>query len=174
MKQEIIEEMARIIAFDLCPNRSVHAKWGEEAQCYSDNNFAECTKIKNVVDKLYNAGYRKIPENAVVLTEEQMDMLVSRPYYEDQVRKTRKETAEKFARLVEFHSVSTRDEEGREIFTISALGLKEILHEEFGIPYDEIWKGITEYSVVENPSNHAPVSTVISSPVTDWNNAFST
>jgi hypothetical protein len=55
----------------------------------------------------------------------------------------RKETAEKFARLVEFHSVSTRDEEGREIFTISALGLKEILHEEFGIPYDEIAKEIT-------------------------------
>ena len=58
-KQKQIEEMARIIAFDLCPNRHVHAKWGEEAQCYSDNNFSECTKIKNVVDKLYNAGYRK-------------------------------------------------------------------------------------------------------------------
>ena len=66
-----IEEMARIIAFDLCPNRHVHAKWGEEAQCYSDNNFAECTQIKNVVDKLYEAGYRKIPEKAVVLTREE-------------------------------------------------------------------------------------------------------
>ena len=69
MKDKIIEEMARIIAFELCPNRAIHKKWGEEAQCYSDNNFSECTQIKNVVDKLYNAGYRKIPENAVVLTE---------------------------------------------------------------------------------------------------------
>lgn len=114
-KQKQIEEMARIIAFELCPNRAIHKKWGEEAQCYSDNNFAECKEIKNVVDKLYNAGYRK-----------------------------ESETAEKFARLVEFHSVSTRDNNGREIFTISALCLKEILHEEFGIPYDEIAKEIAE------------------------------
>lgn len=75
MDKQMIEEMARIIAFDLCPNRHVHAKWGEEAQCYSDNNFAECTKIKNVVDKLYNAGYRKIPEGAVVLTREEYEKL---------------------------------------------------------------------------------------------------
>ena len=61
-KQERIEEMARIIAFDLCPERHIHANYGEEAKCYSDNNFAECTKIKNVVDKLYNAGYRKADE----------------------------------------------------------------------------------------------------------------
>lgn len=68
-KQKQIDEMARIIAFDLCPNRHVHAKWGEEAQCYSDNNFAECTKIKNVVDKLYNAGYRKESETAKEIYE---------------------------------------------------------------------------------------------------------
>ena len=116
MKQEIIEEMARIIAFDLCPNRSVHAKWGEEAQCYSDNNFAECTKIKNVVDKLYNAGYRKIPENAVVLTREEYEELQTgqdfnygyhngetnmTAYYENiRLPEVRKETAEKFAERV--------------------------------------------------------------------------
>lgn len=81
LKQKQVEEMARIIAFDLCQNRSVHAKWGEEAQCYSDNNFSECIQIKNVVDKLYNAGYRKIPENGVVLTgteteERLVDLLV--------------------------------------------------------------------------------------------------
>ena len=64
-----------------------------------------------------------------------------------ELKQTRKETAEKFARLVEFHSVSTRDENGREIFTISALGLKEILHEEFGIPYNEIAKEFTEGNV---------------------------
>ena len=58
-EQKQIEKMARIIAFDLCPNRLIHANYGEKAQCYSDNNFAECAKIKNVVDKLYNAGYKK-------------------------------------------------------------------------------------------------------------------
>jgi hypothetical protein len=119
-------------------------------------------KSEYVAECFYNAGYRKIPENAVVLTEERNKIICDRieqlervetelqelnaKYYNEakdlrrEVKRVRKETAEKFARLVEFHSVSTRDEEGREIFTISALGLKEILHEEFGIPYDEIAK----------------------------------
>jgi hypothetical protein len=124
--------------------------------------------------ELHDLGYRKIPENAVVLTgmetEQQFEDLMvafdemgfmpntTHPFPEEYVEtwkqrlifvfgQLRKETAEKFARLVEFHSVSTRDEEGREIFTISALGLKEILHEEFGIPYDEIAKEITEGKV---------------------------
>lgn len=102
-KQKQIEEMARIIAFDLCPNRHVHAKWGEEAQCYSDNNFAECTKIKNVVDKLYNAGYRKIPENAVVLTNEneikqyEWSKMLDKMGVFEFADKVRNETAEKFA-----------------------------------------------------------------------------
>jgi hypothetical protein len=90
-----------------------------------------------------------IPEGAVVLTQEEWATVheqFAQAMYQKEVN-TRKETAEKFARLVEFHSVSTRDEEGREIFTISALGLKEILHEEFGIPYDEIAKEITEGKV---------------------------
>ena len=63
--------------------------------------------------------------------------------------KERNETVEKFARLVEFHSVSTRDNDGREMFTISALGLKEILHEEFGISYDEICKKFTDRAMKE-------------------------
>lgn len=82
-KQKQIEEIARIIAFVLCPNRNLHIRWGDKAQCYSDNNFAECTQIKNVVDKLYNAGYRKIPENAVVLTREEYDELKQ---YEEKVK----------------------------------------------------------------------------------------
>lgn len=119
---------------------------------------------------LTDLGYRKIPENAVVIpkevsccdnveerirtfnldgnkvdfTDEQIMAITSIFHYKEmQAKEIRKETAEKFARLVEFHSVSTRDENGREMFTISALGLKEILHEEFGITYDEICKEIT-------------------------------
>lgn len=115
--------------------------------------------IEKIVNALYNEGYRKIPKNAVVLTREEYNELqkgVKTHNYtamfeaQDAYRWEQgyfqgcKETAEKFARLVEFHSVSTRDNDGREIFTISALGLKEILHEEFGIPYDEICKEFTE------------------------------
>ena len=70
-KEKQIEEMARDIAFEFCPNRNLHKKWGNEAQCYSDDNFSECTTIKNAVDKLYNAGYRKIPEGSVVLSKEE-------------------------------------------------------------------------------------------------------
>ena len=57
------EQMARIIAFDLC-RQSYHSNWwGDEAQCYSDNNFHDCKKIKEVVDKLYNANYRKVADD---------------------------------------------------------------------------------------------------------------
>ena len=60
------EQMARIIAFDLC-GQSYHSNWwGNEAQCYSENNFHDCKKIKAVVDKLYNAGYRKVGEDEIV------------------------------------------------------------------------------------------------------------
>lgn len=100
MDKQKIEEMARIIAFELCPNRAIHKKWGEEAQCYSDNNFAECKEIKNVVDKLYNVGHRKIPELSkdTVLTANDIAELLTIV-----AKDTRKETAEKFAeRLKEY------------------------------------------------------------------------
>lgn len=45
-------------------------------------------------NKLYNAGYRKIPENAVVLTKEEYIDL-SRNYVTEQIEQVRKETAEK-------------------------------------------------------------------------------
>ena len=121
-----------------------------------------------------NGRFSVIPENAVVLTEEE---LIERDYerynlgyethrQESQKREdyietlshhindlenalliARKETAAKFARLVEFHSVATIGENGIEQFIISALGLKEILHEEFGVLYDEIYKEITDKEV---------------------------
>lgn len=99
-----IEEMARIIAFDLCPNRYQHIRWGEEAQCYSDNNFAECTKIKNVVDKLYNAGYRKVCEPAIkngeVVGFVNGADYVTKNLFLFGLSRVRKETAEKFAERV--------------------------------------------------------------------------
>ena len=132
-KQEI-EEMAKV----LCINDNFVCE-----TCPSEN---ECFNYKHA-KQLYDAGYSKIPENAVVLTREEYQML---NYFnhrgEELLKQERKETAEKFARLVEFHSVSTM-QDGIEYFTISALGLKEILHEEFGIPYYETCEEITEKGV---------------------------
>lgn len=64
------EQMARIISFELCPQK-YHKEWyGEEARCYADNNYADCAKIKEVVDKLYNANveeYRTKIENGTLV-----------------------------------------------------------------------------------------------------------
>lgn len=49
-----------------------------------------------------------------------------------------KETAKKLIRLIEFHSISKRDESGYETFTISNLCLREILREEFGFTNEEL------------------------------------
>lgn len=57
------EQMARIIAFELCPHRHHKELYGENAKCYADNNFGDCAKIKEVVDKIYNAGYRKVADD---------------------------------------------------------------------------------------------------------------
>ena len=159
-KKQQLETLGQDIA-DICSDMALN--------CCGNTPCYAC-----IAKRLERKGYRKIPENAVVLTREEYDELKQ---YEEKVKSgacftqkewlelcdeeckrntenlskarqlERKETAEKFARLVEFHSVSTRDENGREIFTISALGLKEILHEEFGIPYNEIAKEFTEGNV---------------------------
>lgn len=122
--------------------------------CYDGDDCVEERLADAILDS--NAI---IHENAVVLTREEKqeyESLVKLLIYDKPIKsrvyefikdikdQARKETAEKFARLVEFHSVSTRDNDGREMFTISALGLKEILTEEFGFKYDEIAKEFTE------------------------------
>lgn len=61
------EQMARIIAFELCPYKYHKEWWGENAKCYSDNNFAHCPRVKEVVDKIYNANYRKVGEDEIVI-----------------------------------------------------------------------------------------------------------
>ena len=99
-----IEEMARCIAFELCPKRHAHANWGEKAQCYSDNNFTECKQIKNVVDKLYNAGYRNCKDK-VVLSKEELNMLIgniekSSEIKAEELEKVRKETAREIIEML--------------------------------------------------------------------------
>ena len=42
-----IEEMAKIIALEMCPTQKEYSKFNNEATCY----FARCRNIKNAVDK---------------------------------------------------------------------------------------------------------------------------
>ena len=82
-----IDEMARILT--LCP-RNTCVGCGMECIDY------------RMAKAIYNAGYRKIPENAVVLTREQYekDLAIERELGERKASRARKETAEKFAERV--------------------------------------------------------------------------
>lgn len=77
-KDEMFEDkkqMARIIAFELCPQK-YHKEWyGEYANCYADDNFADCATIKEVVDKLINAGYRKVGKDEIVIKKSEYEKL---------------------------------------------------------------------------------------------------
>ena len=53
------EEIARMIAFStgengtFCEMGAVHERlYGDKANCYSDNNFAYCSHIKTLTDKI--------------------------------------------------------------------------------------------------------------------------
>lgn len=128
-KDKIIECMAQDIAYS-CADMAYNA-------------CGDVTCCGCLAKQLIEQGYRKIPDDSVVLTREGYDEFLRQgariDFLKDCIQQACKETAEKFARAVEFHSVATI-KDGREHFTISALGLKDILHEEFGIPYNEIAK----------------------------------
>ena len=69
------------------------------------------TTADDIADGIYNAGYRKIPENAVVLTKEEYIDL-SRNYVTEQIEKARKETAKEIldklnALMEQYHYKST-------------------------------------------------------------------
>ena len=52
-EQELREKIARIIAKHLCKNRYSHFQlYGDSANCYSRENFAECEAVCNAVDDL--------------------------------------------------------------------------------------------------------------------------
>ena len=77
-KQEQIEEIAKII---------------DEMYWVYD------TTAGDIAEELYNAGYRKIPENAVVLTKEEYIDL-SRNYVTEQIEQVRKKTAKEILLLL--------------------------------------------------------------------------
>ena len=84
MKEKIIEEMAKTLEF-CCNDKNIE-------NCNSDMSCDYC-RAKH----LYNAGYRKIPEGAVVITREEYEKLCDLAYFGNGEETIRKETAEKVA-----------------------------------------------------------------------------
>lgn len=139
MKDKIIEEMA----MDIC-------NMCRDMYGVCDNKKELCPAIKAEMEYLYNAGYRKIHENAVVLTrEEYEEFQVGKDfnygvhcgennmtaYYENiRLPEARKETAEKFAEKV--HKLFNRDIKDSVVYTQEE---KDIL-KDFCKDIDEIAK----------------------------------
>lgn len=62
-EQELREKIARIIAKHLCKNRYSHFQlYGDLANCYSRENFAECEAIADTVDALISEGIGDVSE----------------------------------------------------------------------------------------------------------------
>lgn len=100
-KQEQIEEMAQFIC-----GRST------DDICIIDRTSCDCNCAwARTAEAIYNAGYRKIPENAVVLTKEEYIDL-SRNYVTEQIEQVRKKTAKEIlsklnALMEQYHYKST-------------------------------------------------------------------
>ena len=110
MDKQMIEEMAKLVQGDMCGNIPCE-------ECNYNGKMKILPRYCGtylIAEKLYNAGYRKIPENAVVMTREEYNNMqfvtefigtkqkigacdFNRVFLQHE-RKIRKETAEKFAR----------------------------------------------------------------------------
>ena len=104
-KQKQIEEMAKT----LCANCR---KDGYSCSLYSSDDDWVCAQERERAEFFYNAGYRKIPENAVVLTKEEFEkyehrqnqinvLLLNNELLRKTLAEVRKETAEKFAAMLQ-------------------------------------------------------------------------
>lgn len=57
------EKIAQIIAEHLCPQGRAHKTlYGAERMCYSRNNFADCEKVSECVDALFEVGIGDVRE----------------------------------------------------------------------------------------------------------------
>lgn len=136
-KEKQIEEMARIIAFDLCDYGKQHSYvYGDKAKCYSSENFSECIKIKNVVDKLYEQGYRKIDEGSVVFTQEEYLRMVVEERALDKAseEKARKQAVKEFIQAIKKDANITYHSD--EVTTFAYVDIDDIRHiaiDKFGV-----------------------------------------
>ena len=113
MDKQMIEEMSKIY----CQNGF---KCEENCQTNGCRVYEICTE-------LYNAGYRKIPEGAVALTEEEYERWQGQTL---NIKKVRKETAEKFAERLKEYSITEYKEFGAlRFYKISYPQLDELVEE---------------------------------------------
>ena len=109
-KQEQIEEMAKVVKNSL----SLHI---EKTIIYP-----------YIAQDLYACGYRKLPENAVVLTnEEYIDL--SRNYVGEQIDQARKKTAKEFADKLRNKYGKSCSEYYPELIELTSIELDELLKE---------------------------------------------
>ena len=123
-KQKQINEIANII-FEALNNKG---------------RIANGEGVDIISATIYNAGYRKIPENAVVLTMEEYQML---NYFnnrgEELLKQERKETAEKFAENVNQTINAYKKKVGEDDYVVDA---RRLIFE-----VNEICKEITDKEV---------------------------
>ena len=131
MDKQMIEEMAKLVQVDMCG----------DVPCEECNYHGKMKILPKycgtylIAEKLYNAGYRKIPENAVVLTREEYDEIKQYQSYIPEMKKAfdkvSKATAEKFAKMAKERKI----EMGTDGHSYCMVFVEDI---------DEICKEITE------------------------------
>lgn len=128
-KARSIEEMAKIMCGNDCEECAKEsAEFYKQTLEEARNN--KCL-LKNCAKTLYNAGYRKLPEDSVVLSrEEYIDL--SRNYVGEQVAQARKETAEKI--LQPLYDACKEDTYGQVVVDFAII---ENLAKQFGLEIKE-------------------------------------
>ena len=87
----------------------------EEREMIALKNTVTLNRAKKIAMDYYNAGYRKIPENAVVLTREEHIQIIkdlaesNAKTYETAYERGSKETAEKFAERLKAMAYQSTD-----------------------------------------------------------------
>lgn len=86
-EQELKEKIARIIAKYLCKNRYSHFQlYGDKANCYSRENFAECEVIADTVDALITAGLTFDKTTAILAERTNSKTLIHKAQYYDEMK----------------------------------------------------------------------------------------
>lgn len=134
-KEKQIEEMAKIIALEMCPTQKEYSKFNNKATCY----FAECKNIKNAVDKLTNAGYRKLPEDSVVLSKGAYESLSSKAKANVvNAVEIRKATAKNFLNMIYWKAVKhIKGKNKDECFIEMSFEKLDELAKQFGVEIKE-------------------------------------
>lgn len=108
--EKMIEEMAKIVGW----------RCNEKSMDYCDT-VDDCDKC--IAIDLYNAGYRKIPKNAVVLTKEEQDKILQATekrieQLKKELAQTRKETVRGLLKALKAKQVICSPEEDNFVYML--------------------------------------------------------